>query len=88
MLDLRGEEGGGEQVGEGLEAPSAGAGLRLPQGHTWGSCRSEPRSRARHRCRKRWISLFSELVVRSREVRPDACSSQRPREKVNTTTGS
>lgn len=59
-----------------------------PQGRTWGSWRSEPRSLARQRCRKRWISLFSELVVRSSEVRPEACSSQRPREKVNTTTGS
>lgn len=89
-------EGGGEGRGQRRcgQIPSAGAGLRSPhphpylQGHTWGSCRSEPRSRARQRCRKRWTSLFSELVVRSREVRPEACSSQRPRENVKTTTGS
>lgn len=95
VQDLQGEEGG-EGSGERRyrrKASCGGAGLRSPQPslhpqtHTWGSCRSEPRSRARQRCRKRWISLFSELVVRSRELRPEACSSQRPREKVNTTTG-
>lgn len=70
------------QITTSLPASAGGAGLRSPhhflilylQTHTWGSCRSEPRSRARQRCRKRWISLFSKLVVRSREVRPITAS--------------